>query len=291
VLYLGRAVDLRRRVASYWGDLAGRRHLRVMVSRIERVEAVVCDSAHEAAWLEHNLLRTRRPPWNRSRGEEVPVQVRLDTRPRSTGLAVVHVTEGPDRVPSPGGVELFGPYLGGVRTRLAVAGLQRVLPLAYAADGLSGSEVDLGRVLWVDPLDRESLLATVRRILDRDPEAVEQVRRGLVACRDAAVGALRFERAGQVQAELEALEWLAEEQKVALLAQVDLEIAGWADDVLVRFEIRDGRLCSWKQSRCSSVRAAPYLAATPPAWTAFARRTAELAAALASARDLSPSGS
>src|SRR5450631_3671221 len=119
VLYLGRAVDLRRRVASYWGDLGDRWHLTTMVPRIERVEAVVCDSAHEAAWLERNLLERRLPSWIRTRGEEVPVYVRVDGRPRSPGLAVVHHVE-----PAVG-VRHFGPYLGSVRARLAVAGLDR----------------------------------------------------------------------------------------------------------------------------------------------------------------------
>ena len=50
VLYLGRAVSLRRRVASYWGDLGDRGHLAAMVARIVRVEAVPCASGHEAAW-------------------------------------------------------------------------------------------------------------------------------------------------------------------------------------------------------------------------------------------------
>src|SRR5260370_25616 len=68
VLYAGRAVSLRRRVLSYWGDLGDRGHLAPMVARIARVEAVVCDSAHEAAWLERNLLQRRLPPWNRSVG-------------------------------------------------------------------------------------------------------------------------------------------------------------------------------------------------------------------------------
>ena len=61
VLYLGRAVSLRRRVASYWGDLGDRGHLAAMVGRIARVEAVPCASAHEAAWLERNLLERRKP--------------------------------------------------------------------------------------------------------------------------------------------------------------------------------------------------------------------------------------
>jgi excinuclease ABC subunit C len=78
VLYIGRAVSLRRRVLSYWGDLGDRAHLAPMVARIARVEAVACDSAHEAAWLERNLLEHRRPPWNRAPGgQEAEVWIRL----------------------------------------------------------------------------------------------------------------------------------------------------------------------------------------------------------------------
>src|ERR1700722_30856 len=66
ILYLGRAAHLRSRVASYLGDLRDRAHLSPMVARIVRVEAVACDSAHEAAWLERNLLQARKPPWNRA---------------------------------------------------------------------------------------------------------------------------------------------------------------------------------------------------------------------------------
>ena len=83
-LYIGRAVSLRRRVQSYWRDLGDRAHLAPMVARIARVEAVPCDSAHEAAWLERNLLRRRLPPWNRSPGgQEAEVWIRRAT-PRTS---------------------------------------------------------------------------------------------------------------------------------------------------------------------------------------------------------------
>ncbi len=60
-LYVGRAVDLRRRVASYWGDLGGRWQLQSMVGAVKRIQAVVCASEHEAAWLERNLLEEFKP--------------------------------------------------------------------------------------------------------------------------------------------------------------------------------------------------------------------------------------
>ncbi|MFC7757955.1 nucleotide excision repair endonuclease [Catellatospora bangladeshensis] len=86
VLYAGRAVELRRRVGSYWRDLGDRPHLARMVRAVARIEAVVCESEHEAAWLERNVLEHRMPPANRVPGGlESPVHIRLDLPPRRRG--------------------------------------------------------------------------------------------------------------------------------------------------------------------------------------------------------------
>jgi excinuclease ABC subunit C len=283
VLYLGRAVSLRRRVASYWGDLGDRGHLAAMVARIARVEAVVCDSAHEAAWLERNLLQRRKPPWNRSPdgGQEAEVWIRLS----GSGLRVVYR-------PSPGD---FGPYLGGRKVRDAVSGLRRVLPLGLAADWAAdravlrsaGSERELARARGAlsgasgaAPADRASLVRAAEAVLDRDPAAVAALRAALAARRDAAAARLGFEFAARVQAELEALDWIAAEQKVTRAQPSDLDVHGWADGVLVCFEVRRGRLSGWSQRACGAATARRHLDQTPPAWAGFARRSAELAARL-----------
>jgi len=170
VLYIGRATELRYRVDSYWGDLRGRRHLSRMVARIARVEAATCDSVHEAAWLERNLLEHGLPPWNRvPGGQEVPVYLRLDDRPGAPGLHVVHSGQ------EPGPGRLFGPYLGGAKARLAVAALGRVLPLAYAGARLDGAARDLARVRGVAPPQRAELVAAVAAVLDRDVSAPQTV--------------------------------------------------------------------------------------------------------------------
>ncbi len=124
VLYIGRAIHLRRRVGSYWTQPDGR--LAEMVRRIVSIEALICQSEHEAAWLERNLLEQALPPWNKTAGgQEVPVYLRLDWQSGSPGVTVVHSIE-----PSTG-VRYFGPYLGGGKVRLAASALHRVLPLAY----------------------------------------------------------------------------------------------------------------------------------------------------------------
>jgi excinuclease ABC subunit C len=265
-LYIGRAVDLRRRVASYWGDLRDRAHLRRMVPRIDRVEAVWCDSEHEAAFLERNLLESSTPPWNRTTGVESIVYIGL-----SRELEVRH---------EPGIAPAFGPYLGGDKVRLAVSGLNRALPLAYAGEGLGGFDRDMARLRRIEPGSRPVLMALATAVLSRDVAAVAQVRKELTTRRDGAVSVLAFELAARIHEELAALDWVLAPQKVTQV-DGDADIRGWADGVLVSFELRGGRIRVWRARPCSERSAPALVAATPAPWRAFADRNAALAARLA----------
>jgi excinuclease ABC subunit C len=265
-LYIGRASDLRRRVASYWGRLRDRPHLRRMVPQVDRIEAVACDSEHEAAWLERNLLEHALPRWNRTEGTESPVYIGLGRR-----FEVSH-----DATP-------YGPYLGGTRVRLAVAGLDRVIPLAYAGSPRGGFDRDLARVLGLAGATREELTATAVSVLEGDARAATWARAALAERRDGAARALAFELAARIQAELEALEWVLAEQKVTRVSTEQAEVHGYADGLLVTFQIRDGRIRVWTQRPTAAATAAGKVDRTPPDWREFAARNALLAARLAAA--------
>jgi excinuclease ABC subunit C len=275
VLYIGRAGCLRDRVRSYWSGLGDRAHLRPMMRQVASVQAASCDSEHEAAWLERSLLERQLPRWNRTAGgQEVAVWIALSTG-RSPGLRVVHA---PDQKLS--GTRFFGPYLGGVRVRQAVCGLQRALPLQLTGGQLTGSQRDLARVLGVGPADSARLAARAAAVLDRDRAAVNRLRGELMARREQASARLAFELAAQVQQEIRAVEWVTCEQKAALATPADFDVTGWSDGVLVSFGMRAGRLCTWRQRRCAEAAAVRAVAATERAWRDFAGRNAALAATL-----------
>jgi excinuclease ABC subunit C len=274
-LYLGRATDLRSRVGSYWGDLRDRPHLRRMVGQVQRIEALPCRSGHEAAWLERTLLETAKPRWNRVRGGlEVPTWILLDDGAASAALRVAHR---PEDTP---GSTAFGPYLGGTRSREAVAGLQRALRLAYAGDRLGGSERDMARVRQVRPEDRAERVAMVRSVLGRDPGALAEVSALLVAHRDAASAALAFELAARIQSELDALAWVCAEQAVMDPSSPDATLWGWAGGPMVRLDVRGGAIRRWTTHAWSPTAGPTRCAATPPPWQAFMTAAARLAAAL-----------
>ena len=265
VLYLGRATDLRGRVASYWSQ-RDRPHLTRMVARIARVEALACDSVHEAAWLERNLLEQRMPRWNRTPGgQEVAVYLRLDDGPARPGLSLSH-SEG------------FGPFLGGLRARLALSALHRIHPLAYAGTALTGAEAEMAALRGVGPADRPRLIAAVENVLRRDPAALGHTLAALAELRDRAAAELAFERAQQIQDEMAALEWITSPQRVAVTGGGDLVVQDWAHGVLISLEIEAGHLRTWSLRPAAH----PPAQAPPPGWADFARRNVELAAALIS---------
>jgi excinuclease ABC subunit C len=252
-----------------------------MVPQIARVEAVACDSVHEAAWLERNLLERAKPRWNRIRGGlEVPVCIRLEHKASQPRIVLDHWP------PADPGTETFGPYLGGTQGRLAVSALDRVLPLRYTGDRLDGGLRDLARIRGVGRADRAGFLATITAVLRRRPSETRAVREGLALLRDRAAANLAFELAAHIQQEIEAVDWIVAEQKVTLAdPPPDHDIYGWAGGLLVRFRVRNGRLNGWGQRPSTFGAARRYLERTPAQWSTFAGRNAELAREL-----LPPSG-
>ncbi|WP_068689761.1 DEDD exonuclease domain-containing protein [Thermobifida halotolerans] len=88
-LYVGKSVNLRTRVRSYFTASETRPRIREMVGLAERVTPIVCDTAVEAEVRELRLIAERKPPYNRrSRNPERAPWLKLtaETFPR---LAVV----------------------------------------------------------------------------------------------------------------------------------------------------------------------------------------------------------
>jgi excinuclease UvrABC nuclease subunit len=279
-LYIGRASNLRRRVSSYWGDLRDRPRLRRMVLQIAGIEALVCASEHEAAWLERNLLEHRKPRWNRARGgQELPAYIRLDAAPAAPRLDPVFTVD-----PRPG-VRFFGPYLGSRKVRAAVAALTRCYPLAYTSTRLTPAERDMAAMRGVAPDDREMLVAHIAAVLEGSGEAAPQALERLRMRREEASAGLFFEIAAAIQDELEGLAWVVAPQRVTVEGAPDLRLAAWHEGLSVRFGIRAGRLYEWTQvAGGEAARPDP----VPSGWEPFLKRNAALAAQLATFPSLVP---
>ncbi len=125
VLYIGKARDLRARVASYFQNsadlLASRGPLIVkMASMVEDIDFLECETEVDALLKESRLIKDIQPPCNeRLKDDKTFPYLEITTRDDFPG---VYVT----RQPRPRGSKLYGPFASAAGIRDAVNALQRI---------------------------------------------------------------------------------------------------------------------------------------------------------------------
>jgi excinuclease ABC subunit C len=282
VVYVGRSRNLAARVRSYWSDLRDRPHLRRMVARVAWVEPVICESEHEAAFLESDLLERHPTRYNRTLGMESRVWLRLSGDTRAPRLDVVH-----DPTPADG-ASWFGPYLGWEPARQAAAGLLRLYPLRFTGSALSRSDRELAHSLGVGEHDRERLARAVRDVLARGRTAVRSAIGRLERMRDDTARGLMFEHAAALREQARGLRWITEPQKLGLMEAVDGDFAGAARGARVVLSLRGGRLA--QRHFLPVADPGPSGVWAEGAWPELARANAELMARLWAADAVGPLG-
>ena len=65
ILYIGKAINLRSRVRSYFGKSNdGRPFIRLLMKRIDDLDCILTETEEEALILENNLIKKHRPLYN-----------------------------------------------------------------------------------------------------------------------------------------------------------------------------------------------------------------------------------
>ncbi len=138
VLYVGKALSLRKRLANYLpavdGDEAGRLPAKVteMVGRAATVEWIVTTNEVEALLLEHNLIKQHRAPFN----------IRLRDDKSYPYIMITAEDEFPrvmfTRQPHRRGNLYFGPFSSAAKVRETLDALGRVFPVRTCRGGQPG---------------------------------------------------------------------------------------------------------------------------------------------------------
>ena len=130
VLYVGKAVDLRSRVRSYFNQGREFRLVSNVIHGVaESIEFVVTGSEKDALLLENNLIKKHRPRFNiRLTDDKTYFSLRLDPKERWPWFTIVR------RRKREAGIYYFGPYTSALACRRTLQFLHTLFPLRSCPD-------------------------------------------------------------------------------------------------------------------------------------------------------------
>lgn len=248
VLYVGKARSLKSRVRSYF-QAAKNLTAKVLslVGRIHSIEHIVTDNEVEALVLESNLIKKHRPKYNvRLRDDKHYPYLRVSLEEQWPRLGIAR------RVRRDGS-RYFGPYTTSTAVHETLRLLRRLFPLRTCKRVEDHTrpclEYHIGRCIapCKADFDQHDEYATIVRdlcaFLDGKHDAVvRRLRRRM----EEAAEQLAFERAAGLRDQIQAIEKLAERQRVISPSLEDQDVIAFArgrDEVCVQvFFVRQGKL-------------------------------------------------
>jgi excinuclease ABC subunit C len=249
VIYVGKAINLRSRVRSYFQPSADHgRKVAELVAHVADIEWIVVGSELEALILEMNLIKRHRPKYN----------VRLKDDKRYPYIQVRWADAFPTvlitRRMVDDGSRFFGPYTSVWAVHETLDVLRRIFPYLTCDRVITGqdtraclyADIRLCLAPCIGAVDQAGYRQTIDdlcRFLQGETEAVvERLRDEMSRASDA----MAFERAAALRDQLQAIDRVVEGQKIVSQERIDSDVIGFArddDSACVQvFFVRGGKL-------------------------------------------------
>lgn len=250
VIYVGKAVNLRSRVRSYFNASSDTRYtIQFLKARIADIETVVTTNNTEAVLLENNLIKKHQPRYNiKLRDDKDYVSLTINT---DHTWPMVRVVRRPKPRP---GLQVYGPYASASGVRETLDFLRRTFPLRTCTDHTLNNrsrpclEYQIKRCVapcvgYVSEAEYADLVRQVELFLrGRNTELVKKLKRSMKDASDSE----QFEKAAFLRDRLFAVEKTLEKQRVFAHGGRDRDVVGYwreGDRAVVQvLTIRGGQL-------------------------------------------------
>lgn len=232
IIYVGKAKDLSKRLASYFRRDPGSEKTRALVRQICHIELTVTHTETEALILEHNLIKQHQPRYNILLRDDKSYPYILLTQHAHPRLAF-------HRGARKQAGEYFGPYPSGGAVRESLHLMQKLFPIRQCEDAVYANR---SRPCLLFQLKRCSGPCVPGLVSDADYLAQvelarlflqgrdQQVINDLVSRMEEASQQLAFETAARYRDQLLALRKVQEQQSVSGHVLDDLDVIGSALD-------------------------------------------------------------
>ena len=249
VIYVGKAVNLKRRVSSYFVNSASHSSkVRSMVKNIEEFEYITCKTEMEALILECNLIKKYEPKYNvLLRDDKTYPYIKLTMNEDYPRLLKT-------RLVKKDGARYFGPYSDVAAVNRALELLNKLFKLkrCSATSFPEGFKPCLNyhigecRGICTGLVDREEYMKDIERLTDLLNGKDKSLENELKEQMKEASENLEFEKAAVLRDQIEALKALRNIQRVTMVNGKDLDMVFTAghgkNTVVVLFPVRGGKL-------------------------------------------------
>ena len=248
ILYVGKAANLKKRVASYFRKQGQAIKTRSLVSRIADIQVTVTGSETEALLLEQNLIKDQRPPYNiLLRDDKSYPYIYLSNHDDFPSLTFRRGRRKRDKG------KFFGPFPSGGAVRDSLNILQKAFRIRQCDDSYYNNrtrpclQYQINRctapcVGFISPEDYQADIRRATLFLEgRNPAVIEE----LVESMEAASRNLEFEKAAQYRDQINTLRHVQEQQAIEG-GSADVDAIGFAQEAgvacVVLIVVRGGRV-------------------------------------------------
>jgi excinuclease ABC subunit C len=249
VMYLGKAINLRSRVRSYF-HASAEENLKILhlVAHIDDIDFIVTASELEALILESNLIKRYKPKYNvRLKDDKRYPYIKVSWQEDFPKVLIVR------RMEQDGG-RYFGPFTASWAVQQTLQTLRRVFPYLTCNRHITGQDeraclyYDIGLCLapCIGAVNREQYRAMIDGLCRFLEGKSDEIVTDLEGKMQAAAEEWNFEQAAVYRDQLAAIQRVIERQKIVSPAMADQDVIAFArangEACVQIFFIRNGRL-------------------------------------------------